>query len=1035
MRVTIAHRLGIGIGMIVILFLAADLFSLRAARQVDEALSDVVDGGEERRGAGYDMRSALQALVAAVRVSTTTGEPVSSSAVQRAQREFQRAASAFSGSASTQRSAALAKDVASAYNRVQQRVRDLGLLQARMAKLETAVSVIRRDVRAVADPPAVNESNGRAATPDERRRLRARIREQVLIAAGDGAQPESASLPDLSELIARYQRASPPIGERDWANRVLAAVGDLSAAERRLTEARGARDRALEQLFAACRALDQLLAGGVQPAAREELLAAVSKASTVAHRANTEITWALYLALLLGALAALATVRAVRAPLRRLVASTAELASGAFQHRVQVTSNDELGELGRAFNAMAARLEATTVSREYLEGIIDTMGEGLLVIGQDGTIRRANRTVENLLGYEPDSLNGEPVERIAPSLRRVASPGRFEAELWAKGGERVPVSVSMVEMAAFGAEGSSWVCIAQDLRDRLAAEQRQRQAGVVFDNTQEGVVLTDAAGRIVTVNPAFLSITGLELQRVAGLDVHGLWAHEAHSPQAAAMREAVLTEGQWQGEAWLRRASGALCPVWASICSVGDPGGATQNYVLVFSDISAIKDAESRLSHLAYHDALTDLPNRRLLSDRLTMALHRASRTASSVCVLYIDLDEFKHVNDTLGHDQGDGLLKVMAERLSATLRVNDTLARLGGDEFIVVMEDVQEIRYAGQVAEAILTAVAMPCLVGGIELRMSASIGISVSPDHGTSAEELLKAADAAMYRAKGAGRNSFQFYSAELTERALERLTLKNAIRHPEFQSQLVLRYQPQVSLRTGKIVGVEALVRWQHPTRGLLMPAQFVPIAEEAGLVHVIGEQVLAEACRQAAAWQGAGHRDLRVAVNISPAEARTARLRSVVEQILSETALPPHLLELEVTEGALQVSDASLAVLSDLKALGTKLSLDDFGTGYSALYSLKALPFDRVKIDRSFIRDMEHGQDDQALVRAIIAMAKSLGMALIAEGVETEAQVKLLREYGCDEVQGYLLGKPMSPTEIESLLPVRRLPAKLSIASRA
>jgi predicted signal transduction protein with EAL and GGDEF domain len=358
----------------------------------------------------------------------------------------------------------------------------------------------------------------------------------------------------------------------------------------------------------------------------------------------------------------------------------------------------------------------------------------------------------------------------------------------------------------------------------------------------------------------------------------------------------------------------------------------------------------------------------------------------------------------------------------------------LGGDEFIVVMEDVAEVKDAVQVAESILRVVADPCVVAGIELRMSASIGISVSPDHGATPEELLKAADAAMYRAKGGGRNGFQFFSAELTERALELFTLKNALRHPDFQDQLVVHYQPQVCLGSGRVLGVEALVRWQHPTRGLLMPGQFVPIAEEAGLIYLIGEWVLMNACRQAKAWERAGYPGVRIAVNVSPAEAKTAKLVSVVEQALSETGLDPELLELEVTEGALQTTDSAVAVLSQLKALGVKLSLDDFGTGYSALCSLKALPFDRVKIDRSFVRDIEHDRDDQALVRAIIAMGKSLGMALIAEGIETPRQLALLRAYGCDEAQGFLIAKPMDAEQIAPLLSSKRHKPVLSVATR-
>jgi diguanylate cyclase (GGDEF)-like protein len=408
--------------------------------------------------------------------------------------------------------------------------------------------------------------------------------------------------------------------------------------------------------------------------------------------------------------------------------------------------------------------------------------------------------------------------------------------------------------------------------------------------------------------------------------------------------------------------------------------------------------------------------------------LDRAQRSGTSVALLYVDLDDFKHVNDTLGHEEGDRLLQEMARRLPGCVRANDAVARLGGDEFIMVLEDIARPQQAARIAEKILEAIPAPFELSGIELRMSASIGISLSPLHGVTNDELLKAADAAMYRAKHEGGRSYQFFSRELTKQAMEQLTLRNALRHPSLHDQLVLHYQPQVALSTGRIVGVEALVRWHHPTQGLLSPGQFIPVAEEAGLIHTIGEWVLKTACIQAKAWQDMGYPPLRVAVNVSAQEIRTHAIVDRVERSLADTGLDASLLELEVTEGALQSGEEVLEMLEKLRRMGVRLALDDFGVGYSSLGSIQSLPFHRLKIDQSFIRDLPHDADDRSIARAVIAMGRSLRLEILAEGVETLAQLRILQDEGCDEVQGYLLGRPMLVEALDTQFPDRlaRLP---------
>jgi diguanylate cyclase (GGDEF)-like protein/PAS domain S-box-containing protein len=652
------------------------------------------------------------------------------------------------------------------------------------------------------------------------------------------------------------------------------------------------------------------------------------------------------------------------------------------------------------------------------------MGEALIVVAADGSIEMANPTAHDLLGYGPGELQRKAFAAVLDSDEVSAgimtAPSRFPARFRARDGSLIPVAVSAVPLQMQPGSSASVVCVAQDLRERLAAERDQRQAAVVFNNTREGILLTDAKRGIVLANPAFAEITGFTYPEIQGRPVRALWAKRHNSGFEESVWRAVDEQGQWQGEIWLRRKDGELCPVWKNISAVRDPAGEISNYVCVFSDVSAIKNAEQRLDYLVYHDPLTDLPNRSRLNEQLRTAIDRGGRLATSVALLYLDLDDFKHVNDTLGHEEGDRLLRSMAARLQACMRGKDGVARLGGDEFVVLLEDVRDVNEAARVADRILTAMSAPFELGGFELRMRASIGISLWPQHGDSAESLLKAADAAMFRAKKGGRGRYEFFSPELTEQAMERLTLEHALRAPHLTDQLVLHYQPQFSVRSGELVGAEALVRWQHPARGLLLPNAFVPLAEEAGLIEGIGEWVLRGACAQARMWLDAGHPAFRMAINVSAYQIRNDRIVAMVRSALSDARLDPRLLELEVTEGALQTVSEAAKILDRLKALGVQLALDDFGTGYSALSSLKVLPFDRLKIDRSFIRDLKQDADDRALTRAIIAMGRSLGLEILAEGVETTAQLAYLRKHGCHEMQGYLFGHPEPAHVFEATL---------------
>jgi len=430
---------------------------------------------------------------------------------------------------------------------------------------------------------------------------------------------------------------------------------------------------------------------------------------------------------------------------------------------------------------------------------------------------------------------------------------------------------------------------------------------------------------------------------------------------------------------------------------------------------------EAHIRHLAEHDSLTGLPNRALLQDRLIQTMARAERAGSRLALLYIDLDRFKLVNDSLGHPVGDALLQEVAQRLQATVRVSDTVSRQGGDEFLVLLDEIESADDAARVAQKMLDLLAQPCWVAGHELTVTPSIGISLYPDDSTDMITLIKSADIAMYQVKEGGRNAYQFYTGDMNERASERLALEHGLRRALERGEMLLHYQPRIELASGRIVGLEALLRWRHPVLGLVPPGRFIAIAEDSGLIVPIGEGVLHEACRQSLAWQAAGLPALPIAVNLSAVQFRRAGLEDSLRDILAATGLPPHLLELELTESiVMNHAEDTVAILARLHELGVRLSIDDFGTGYSSLSYLKRFPIEKLKVDQSFIHDVTSDANDAAIVRGIVSLAHSLGIGVIAEGVETREQLDFLRGLGCEEAQGSYFSPPLPPDGIEALL---------------
>ncbi len=656
--------------------------------------------------------------------------------------------------------------------------------------------------------------------------------------------------------------------------------------------------------------------------------------------------------------------------------------------------------------------------------ILENAEMGVALAG-DRKFLRCNRQFEKMFGYERGELKNLNNNVIHPSreafnefrkearaVMRKGTPFRTERLMRRKDGETIWCRI--VGKAIDPSDlpnGTLWMV--EDISGRREAEENLRLAAKVFDSSVEGILITDADSRIVTVNRAFTHITGFQAEDAIG-KTPKLLSSGKHNPDFYINMWRLLKEnGQWRGEIWNRRKNGETYLEWLTISAVRNDKGETVNYVAVFSDITSRKLAEERLNYLANHDALTGLPNRVLFLERLDLGLARAHRTQKMVAVMFFDLDRFKIINDTLGHSVGDQLLQEVATRVRGCLREDDTVARLGGDEFTVILEGINEDKYVAMVAQKIIDILAKPFKLVGQEVFVTASVGISVYPNDGEDPHSLVRHADVAMYRAKEMGKNNYQFFKTEMNTRAFERLTLENNLRRALERNEFELHYQPQLDLASGDVVGAEALIRWRHPELGLVSPDRFIPIAEETGLIIPIGEWVLRTACAQNKAWQRAGFAPLHVAVNLSGRQFKQKDLLRMIERAFAETGLDPAFLELEITESVImEHADETIATLACMKTMGFQLSIDDFGTGYSSLSYLKRFPIDTLKIDRSFVHDITTDQDDAAITTAVIALAHSLNLKVIAEGVENGEQLEFLRAQGCDMIQGYHFSRPMT-----------------------
>ena len=566
-----------------------------------------------------------------------------------------------------------------------------------------------------------------------------------------------------------------------------------------------------------------------------------------------------------------------------------------------------------------------------------------------------------------------------------------------------------------------FIAVKEDITAQKRAEDQLRMNATVFDTTAEGIMVTDEENRIKTVNPAFSRITGYSQEDVLG-HMPNILSSGRHSQSFyEKLWESVLQKGYWSGEIWNRRKDGSVFPEWLSISSIKGENGVAKEFVAVFSDITKHKEDEEQIRYQANYDALTGLPNRSLLSDRLNQAIVSAHRENWMLAVLFLDLDHFKVVNDTFGHVVGDELLQLVSARIKACLRESDTVARFGGDEFVILLQDVTEMDSVAHVADTIIEQITKVFSLYGREIYIGASIGITVYPDDAVNTDSLLRNADMAMYQAKEQGRNTYQFFTASMQQHTLERRQLELDLRQAIKRNELEVYYQPVINPKLNKVVSVEALLRWHHPHRGMVSPAIFIPVAEDSGQIGPIGDWVLKKSCQQLKKWHDAGLSDLKLAVNLSSRQRELGLQAEHLKQVLDETGIASDFLTLEITESLLlRDTEEAMTWLSGFKELGVSLSVDDFGTGYSSLSYLKRFPVDVLKIDRSFVCDLPNDLEDAILVKTIVAMADSLNLALIAEGVETLEQTEFLVDIGCENLQGYYYSKPLTAENLDVFL---------------
>ena len=662
--------------------------------------------------------------------------------------------------------------------------------------------------------------------------------------------------------------------------------------------------------------------------------------------------------------------------------------------------------------------------------VLNYLHESVIVMDPAGFVTHWNKGAERMFGYASAEAIGHHIlflyadEDAATddSLDRAfLQDGSREMEVRRrrKSGEVFWASLRLSVMRNDYGQPVALIGYLSDITERIKAREMLELHARIFNDSEEGILITDANLAIVSVNAACCRITGYAAEEMIGQSPRLLQSGRHDKGFYAEMWREIDSRGNWRGELWDKRKNGEAFPIWISISVVRNTQGKITHYFAIMSDVSERKRSEEQIHYLAYFDVLTGLPNRSLFFRLTDQALLEAKRDQAHAALLFVDLDRFKPINDSLGHEVGNQLLRRVATRLREALRAEDVVARLGGDEFAVALFDIAQRDHAANVARKLLDVLKEPFRIHNHELKLGASIGIAIYPEDSPDTETLLRLADLAMYRAKQSGEG-YAFFSEELNRRALQRLRVEAGLRRALAQDELLLHYQPKVDIATGRVVGAEALVRWRHPETGMVPPGEFIPVAEESGLVVDIGNWVLNAACAQASAWRQAGLPPVKIAVNLSAREF-APDLSERVKEVLDRHGLPPSFLELEITEGVLAKStEGVIRMMGELMSLGIGLSLDDFGTGFSSLSYLKRFPVDTLKIDRSFVTGIPGDANDCAIAGAIVSMAKQLRHTVIAEGVETQDQLAFLRQIGCDAIQGFLFSRPLDAASFEALL---------------
>ncbi|MGR9013402.1 MAG: putative bifunctional diguanylate cyclase/phosphodiesterase [Gammaproteobacteria bacterium] len=702
---------------------------------------------------------------------------------------------------------------------------------------------------------------------------------------------------------------------------------------------------------------------------------------------------------------------------------------------------EDLGIFGSLFFMMPQltnsklAIDTLRLSEAKYRSLFENIDQSVIYLDATGMVMSANHAAEQLLGLPLDMIIGRKFidscfkiikedgsafpEQQQPWLLALATGkpvedvvlGLFNAErqnyIW--------VSVHSVPEFRVGERQPHQVLITfTDITRQKQSEGKLSMASVIFNNIGEGIFVTDKDKKIISINEAFTTITGFTQEDVYGKSAHFLHAKKNNLKIDDDLNNDTSEVNSWQGEIWRRHKVSMDFPSWTTVSEIKDSSGDVAHYVHVFMDITHFKKTQDHLGFLAYHDPLTKLPNRLLLKDRIDHSLQNALREGSQAAVLFLDLDRFKGINDTYGHAVGDGLLREAAKRIKNLVRKEDTVSRYAGDEFVVFMENIPDAKNPAKLAQKLIDTFNAPVYIKGYRLKISISVGISLFPQDGKDTDTLIKNADAAMYRAKKEGRNNFQYYSLELTTEAFEKMSMECALRQSLEQHELILYYQPQVCLKTGKLVGVESLVRWMHPTLGLMSPRQFIPIAEESGFIVALGEWVLQNACMQMRRWLDEGLQINKMVVNVSAIQFLRSDFVATVERILHSSGLDPSYLELELTGGSfMDNSEQTIKALNQLVAAGIDLTIDDFGVGCFSFNNLKRIPVKKLKINSSFVVDVLNNANDEDITRAVIALGHGLHLQVIAMGIESKAQQRCLMDLGCDEGQGYLYSSPVLP----------------------